>query len=44
MSDRVAILGGGGDIRLDSTTREIVCGIYFKRREVCDRGEVCADW
>ena len=42
--DRVAILGGGGDIRPDSTTRESLRAIYFKRREVCDRGEMCTDW
>ena len=42
--DGVAIPGGGGDTRPDSTTRESLCAIYFKRREVCDRGEVCADW
>ena len=43
--DRVAILGGGGDIGLDSTTRESLCAIYIERREVCDRGgKVCADW
>ena len=42
--DGVAILGGGGYIRPDSTTWESLCMIFFKWREVCDQGgEVCAD-
>ena len=43
--DGVAILGGGGYIRPDSTTRESLCAIYLERREVCDRGgKVYANW
>jgi hypothetical protein len=38
--DGVAIMGGGGDSRPDSITRESLCAIYFKNRGVCDRGEI----